>query len=189
MHFPLAEIKPDFLVAAGYKWLLSPYGFSLLYVSEQWRDARPLEESWLARADAENFAALVHYSDTYMPGARRFDVGEKCTATILPGAIAALEQLAAWGVENIADSLSAVNAKISTRLKELGFILPGESQRCPHMFGAHLPDGYSGNLVSELKEKDIYISQRGNAVRFAPHLHINNHDVKRLLDALDELVR
>jgi hypothetical protein len=34
----------------------------------------------------------------YMPGARRFDVGEKCTPTVLSGAIAALEQIKKWGV-------------------------------------------------------------------------------------------
>ena len=92
--FALAEIRPDFLVAAAYKWLLCPYGFAVLYVSEQWRDARPLEENWLAREHAEDFANLVRYSDAYMPGSRRFDGGQKCSSTILPGAIAALEQIA-----------------------------------------------------------------------------------------------
>ena len=99
MPFSIENVQPDYLIAAGYKWLLCPYGFGLLYVSERWRNARPLEETWLARDNAENFAALVKYSGTYMPGARRFDVGETCTATILPGAIAALEQIKAWGVE------------------------------------------------------------------------------------------
>lgn len=188
MPFPLSEVKPDFLVAAGYKWLLCPYGFGLLYVSDSWRNSRPLEETWLARSNAEDFAALVKYSDTYMPGARRFDVGEKCTPTILPGAIAALEQIAAWGVENIAASLSAINSKISTHLQNLGFRLPEEQQRCPHMFGAQLPNGYTGDLVSELKSRDIFISQRGTSVRFAPHLHVDEHDVQRLLEALDELM-
>ena len=187
MPFPLAEIKPDFLVAAGYKWLLCPYGFSLLYVSESWRGARPLEETWLARLNAEDFAALVQYSDTYMPGARRFDVGEKCTASILPGAIAALEQIRAWGVENIAATLSEINSGIASRLEQLGFRLPDQAQRCPHMFGAQLPNAQMGSLVSELKKRNIYISQRGNAVRFAPHLHITDHDVVRLLDSLGEL--
>jgi selenocysteine lyase/cysteine desulfurase len=189
MPFPVAEIKPDFLVAAGYKWLLCPYGFSLLYVSEQWRNARPLEETWLARNNAEDFAALVKYSDTYMPGARRFDVGEKCTPSILPGAIAALEQIQAWGVENIAASLSAINQTIAARLEQLGFHLPGETQRCPHMFGAQLPSAHTGNFVAELKKRNIYISQRGNAIRFAPHLHVSAHDVSRLVGALDELAK
>lgn len=189
MPFAFAEIQPDFLVAAGYKWLLSPYGFSLLYVSEQWRNARPLEETWLARNNAEDFAALVKYTDNYMPGARRFDVGEKCTPTILPGAIAALEQIEAWGVENIAATLSAINSTIAHRLEQLGFQLPGELQRCPHMFGARLPDTYTGNFVADMRKWNIFISQRGNAVRFAPHLHISDHDVNRLMEALGELVK
>jgi len=75
MPFSIEEIKPDFLIAAGYKWLLCPYGFGLLYVSERWRNARPLEETWLARENALDFTALVNYSDQYMSGSRRFDVG------------------------------------------------------------------------------------------------------------------
>ena len=188
MPLPLEEVQPDFLVAAGYKWLLCPYGFTLLYVSERWRDARPLEESWQARSNAEDFTALVKYSDTYMPGARRFDVGEKGTATILPGAIAALEQIQSWGVDNIAETLSAVNSRIATHLEQLGFQLPDEAQRCPHLLGALLPKGQTGNLVTALKQRNIYISQRGNALRFAPHLYINSHDETRLMEALDQLV-
>lgn len=189
MPFSVDEVQPDFLVAAGYKWLLCPYGFSLLYVAPRWRDARPLEESWLARSNAEDFTALVKYSDTYMPGARRFDVGEKCTATILPGAVAALEQIKSWGVDNIAETLAALNARIAVRLAELGCRLPEDAQRCPHMFGTQLPDSYTGNLVAELKARNIYISQRGNALRFAPHLHVSEQDMQRLLASLGESIK
>ncbi|MFC2008619.1 aminotransferase class V-fold PLP-dependent enzyme [Chloroflexota bacterium] len=189
MPLPLDEVRPDFLVAAGYKWLLCPYGFSLLYVSEQWRDARPLEESWQARSNAKDFASLANYSDTYMPGARKFEVGEKCTPTILPGAIAALEQIGAWGVDNIAETLSAINGRIGAHLERLGFRLPDEEQRCPHMLGALLPEGQTGDLVGALRKENIYISQRGNALRFAPHVYINNNDEKRLMEALDREFR
>jgi len=187
MSFSVTEIAPDFLVAAGYKWLLCPYGFGLLYVSERWRSARPLEETWLARDNAEDFTALVRYSDTYMPGARRFEMGEKCIPAILPGAIVALEQIAQWGVENIEATLSTTNARITDSLERLGFHLPAATQRCAHMFGAQLPGGYSGNVVAKLKQRDIFISQRGNALRFAPHLHITVQDVDRLVDALETL--
>jgi len=189
MPFSIDQIKPDFLVAAGYKWLLCPYGFSLMYISEQWRDSRPLEETWLARENAQDFASLVNYSDKYMPGARRFDVGEKCTETILPGAIAALEQIKSWGVSEITDSLSVINKRIGSHLEQLGFQLPKDAQRCPHMFGALLPSYYKGNLVGELKDKKIFISQRGNSLRFAPHLHINESDLNRLLETLTDLMK
>jgi selenocysteine lyase/cysteine desulfurase len=188
MPLPLADIRPDFLVAAGYKWLLCPYGFSLLYVAERWRDARPLEETWLARDNAEDITALAQYSDRYMPGARRFDVGEKCTPTILPGAIAALEQIRNWGVENIAASLAEINARISAHLQQLGCRVADETQRCPHMFGAQLPQACKGDLVAELRARNIHISQRGNSLRFAPHLHASEHDVERLIDGLKELI-
>ncbi len=189
MPFSVESVRPDFLVAAGYKWLLCPYGFSLAYVSPRWCDSRPLEETWLARDNARDFTALARYSGTYMPGARRFDVGETCTPTILPGAVAALEQIAKWGVPAIAESLSAINGRIATHLEQLGFRLPEPSQRCPHMLGARLPDGYSGNLVGELRVKNIFISQRGDALRFAPHVHVTAGDVEKLLDSLDQLVR
>ena len=32
MPFALEQVRPDFLISAGYKWLLCPYGFTLMYV-------------------------------------------------------------------------------------------------------------------------------------------------------------
>lgn len=187
--FSMDEIQPDFLTSSGYKWLLCPYGFSLLYVGEKWRDARPLEESWLARLNAEDFAGLVNYSDIYMTGARRFEMGEKCAATLLPGVIAALTQIKEWSTDMISNSLGKLNDNIIPELETMGFCLPEESLRSRHMFGAILPATFEGNLVSELMKENIYISQRGKSLRFAPHLHINDNDVDRLIENLKMHIR
>jgi selenocysteine lyase/cysteine desulfurase len=187
MPFDMAAVRPDFLVSAGYKWLLCPYGVGLMYVSAEWRNARPLEETWLARVNAADFSALVDYSDEYMPGARRFDVGEKCTA-ILPGAITALEQLQAWGVGNVARALGEINDRIAARLEALGFALPPASQRCPHIVGARLPQGFTGDFVGSLRAQHVFISQRGSSIRVAPHLHVTEPDVEQLFVALDVVV-
>jgi 4-aminobutyrate aminotransferase-like enzyme len=56
------------------------------------------------------------------------------------------------------------------------------------MFGAQLPDGQAGRLVAELKKRNIHISQRGNALRFAPYLHVADHDLARFMDSLSELL-
>lgn len=189
MELDIDTLKPDFLVAAGYKWLLCPYGFTLFYVDEKWRNTRPLEETWIARENAMDFAGLANYSDTYMPGSRRFDMGERCTPTILPGAIAALEQITTWGVPNIADSLSQINSLIAKHLMELGFEMPVEQHQCPHMIGAKVPHFYKESIVSALKSEHIFISQRGNSLRFAPHLYINDNDIDRLLNVLDRLFK
>ena len=56
------------------------------------------------------------------------------------------------------------------------------------MFGARFPERYKGNLVAELSKRNIYVSQRGNAVRFAPHLYVDAHDLDRLEVVLQEIV-
>jgi len=188
MPFDFSAIDPDFLAVSGYKWMLGQYGVSFLYVAPRWREARPLEESWLARRGAEDFAALVNPSGVYQPGARRFDVGEKGTA-LLAGTIAGLEQLRDWGVASIEESLAAINARIADGLGELGFRVAPASLRCPHMFGAEMPRGFTGDLVAALRERDVYISRRGSSLRFSPHLHVDDRDVERLLRALSSLLR
>lgn len=182
--FSMDIVKPDFFVAAGYKWLLSPYGFSLFYVDKKWHDYRPLEETWLARENSENFAELASYSGIYKKGARRFDVGETCKPTILPGAISALEQISKWGVEHISDSLLQINKIIGNHLEALGFSLMAEKNRNPHILGAIIPKNENYDFVNILRNKNIYISQRGNSIRFAPHLHITDYDIERLVLAL-----
>ena len=188
MPFSMDDIRPDFLIAAAYKWLLCPYGTAIMYVSDAWRGARPLEESWLARSNAHDFTALADYSDDYLPGARRFDVGEKAT-TQLPGVIAALEQIQAWGIGAIASHLAAINTRIASHLDALGFRLAPAAHRCPHMLGAGVPNNFASaeQVAAALRAKQIYISRRGQSLRFAPHMYVNDHDIERLLTAISEL--
>jgi selenocysteine lyase/cysteine desulfurase len=187
MPLDLARVDPDFMVAAGYKWLLCPYGFGLMYVAPRWRDARPLEETWLARAGAEDFATLVNTSDVYRPGARRFDVGETCVTTILPGAIAALEQLRAWGVARIAESLRIISEQIAPQLQAQGFGVLPATRRAPHMFGATLPDRCDQDVAGSLRQHGVFVSRRGQSIRFAPHLHVTEADLAQLAAALKRI--
>ncbi len=188
MPFAMDEVRPDFLIAAAYKWLLCPYGTAIMHVAERWHHARPLEESWLARSNAHDFTALADYSDEYLPGARRFDVGEKAT-TQLPGVIAALEQIQTWGVGAIASHLGAITARIAAHLEGLGFRLAPAAHRCPHMIGAGVPDGFASaeHVAAALRAQQIYISRRGQSLRFAPHMHVNEHDIERLLGAMSDV--
>ena len=188
MPLAMSDVRPDFLVAAGYKWLLCPYGVGLMYVAPEWRHARPLEESWLTHIEAENFAGLTKYKDAYLPGARRFDVGETCTAA-LPGAIVALEQIGAWTVDVIARTLQAINGRIATFLEQHGFALDDARLRSPHMFGALLPASFRGDFVGGLRARGVFISQRGSSLRFAPHLYVTDADIARLFQAIEDKLR
>lgn len=179
----LAAVRPDFMVAAGYKWLLCPYGFSLLYVDPRWHDERPLEESWLARSNAQDFARLADYCAEYRAGARRYDVGETCVTTVLPGAIAALRQIEQWGIAGIAARLGAITDRIAAAVAPLGYEILAPHFRSRHILGLSVA-GDPQDLIGLLRARNIHVSQRGNAIRIAPHLHVTDADVDRLIEAL-----
>ncbi|MDH5721212.1 MAG: aminotransferase class V-fold PLP-dependent enzyme [Spirochaetia bacterium] len=183
----IEKLEPDFLVAAGYKWLLSPYGFSLMYAGKKMRSQRPLEESWLARENSEDFANLVNYNDTYLPGARRFDMGEKNTATILPAVIAAFEQIKEWGIENISSHLKIINGQIIQKFEQKGFIVPDKKYLSPHLFGVYTEEERVSDIVKNLTERNVFISRRGNALRISPHLHNTERDVETFIRCIDRI--
>jgi selenocysteine lyase/cysteine desulfurase len=95
-----------------------------------------------------------------------------------------LRQILEWGVKNIAETLGLKTDKIATKAKELGYDLPPQSMRAPHMIGLSNPGGVSGDLAGKLSEKNIYVSVRGDAIRIAPHLYNSDEDLDRLFDAL-----
>lgn len=185
----IETLKPDFLIAAGYKWMLCPYGLSVFYADPKWHDARPLEETWLSRADAEVFENLVHYTDQYQIGARRFEMGQKNIPSILPGGVVALEQIADWGVSNIAETLDAINDRIVAILEPYGFSVVPKVVRSPNILGAGLEGGVPEALLAGLAERRVFLSRRGNSLRFTPHLHVDDNDLDRLSEALKAVFR
>jgi selenocysteine lyase/cysteine desulfurase len=180
----IAETQPDFVVCVGYKWLLGPFGVGCLYVAEQHRQGEPLEENWINRSGSEDFAALVDYADTYRPGARRYDVGQRTNFGLVPMAIAAAEQLLRWTVADVSASLLAVTGEVERRVVDLGLTLPSDAPRGPHMLGIDLPSDATNVLGQQLTKRGVVASVRGRSLRIAPHLHVNEHDIDRLLDAL-----
>jgi selenocysteine lyase/cysteine desulfurase len=188
MPHSVSDMQVDFLISAGYKWLLCPYGFSILYVHAKWFGARPLEETWLSRENASDFAGLVSYNAQYQKGARKFEMGQKGMPTILPGAIAALQQIQAWGIENIEKSIALRNAELAEFFSDFGFQPLPESQRVSHILGINLGET-SLNFVAALQEKQVYISQRGNSLRISPHVHVTDADVEKLKGAFRGALR
>jgi len=43
-------------------------------------------------------------------------------------------------------------------------------------------------IVTDLKDRKIFVSQRGTALRIAPHLFVSERDISRLKNALTELL-
>ena len=186
MPLDVAALRPDALVTVGYKWLLGPYSLGLLYLDPALQDGEPLEENWLARRGSDDFTRLVDYQDAYEPGARRFDVGERSNFHLVPMLLAAVEQLLEWEVPRIAATLKTVTDEIVARIETLGLSAP--QARAPHMLGLEFPPEAARRVAASLAEASVIASVRGSSLRIAPHLHVSNADVDRLVDVVASAV-
>ncbi|MEM1117449.1 MAG: aminotransferase class V-fold PLP-dependent enzyme [Bacteroidota bacterium] len=187
LPFDLEAVRPDALVCAGYKWLMGPYGMGVTVVGERFLDGRPLEETWIARAGAEDFAGLTDYEDAYAPGAVRFDVGERSNGILLPMLAAGLEQLLAWGVPEIQATCARLGNAIVEGACDLGYGAEAAAYRAGHLFGLAPPRGVDTEAVRQaLAARNVAVSVRGEAVRVSPSVYNTEADAAALLGALTE---
>jgi selenocysteine lyase/cysteine desulfurase len=184
MPFDAAAVQPDFAVAAGYKWQLSPYGTGMLYVAPRWQAGEPIEYNWLNRAGSQDFSRLIDYTDAYQPGARRFDFGECANPPLLMGACAALDLIDGWSVAAIAATLEQQTNAIAEAVAAAGLSCAPGGRRAPHFlslsFGAAVP----ADLLNNLAAANVFASVRGTSLRVTPHLYNDAEDVSALVAVL-----
>lgn len=190
MPFSVADVEPDFAAASTYKWLFGAYGISFVYVAPQHQCGRPIEENWANREGSHNFAGLSDYQDGYLPGARRFDMGERSNFALLPVAEEGLRQLLDWGVDNVAQTLSALNETLVKHFSDHGFEPIGADRRGPHLAGVRIPDTLAdiapGDLADRFRRAGVLVSVRGRSIRLAPHVYVDAQDIDRVRAILTE---
>jgi selenocysteine lyase/cysteine desulfurase len=187
LPFDVSEVRPDFLIAASYKWLLGPYGVGFMYVGEEHREGTPIEHNWINRRGSEDFAKLVDYQDAFQPGARRYDVGERSNFVLLPMAAEALRQLLDWGVENVSETIGDLTDLIERNAKQRGIAAIPKGRRARHMTGLKLGPGAPDDLATRLTHHDVFVSVRGESVRISPHIYNTEDDVGRFFDVLERV--
>jgi selenocysteine lyase/cysteine desulfurase len=178
------EVRPDFLVASAYKWLLGPYGIGFLYADEGWREGTPIEHNWINRRGSDDFSRLVGYQDAFQPGARRYDVGERSNFALLPMANEALRQILHWGVENVSATIGVLTALVERKAKDRGVEAIPAKMRARHMIGLKLGSSFPEDLAAQLAAQNVFVSVRSESVRVSPHLYNTEEDINRLFAAL-----
>lgn len=181
----LPAIDPDFAVAVGYKWMLGPYRFTYLYAAPRHQRGEPIEQAWSSRADSEDSSRLTDYRDEMAPGARRYDVGERGDYLAVPMAQAALDQILAWGVPAISESLAPLVAEVAAQAEARGIATTPTSYRAPHFIGLRLDPPPPRDLPRRLGAEGLYISLRGETLRVSPHLYNDKAEIARLFEGLD----
>lgn len=162
----------DFLVAAGYKWLLCPRGLAFFYVRpERLLEIEPWHAGWKSIEDVyERFYGLPRNLSAH---ARRLDTS--LPWLVAAGSRASLELVDRLGVERIAQHDRTLAARFCT-----GLGIPETGSPIVQVERAD-----AGLVAGRLRAAGVKCSVRAGALRFAFHLYNDEADVERALEALD----
>jgi len=183
--FDFQALQPDLLVCVGYKWLLGPYQLSFAAVGERLREALPFEQHWGNRASSSNPGSTA-YTTEYRPGARRFDGGEHANPITLPLFAEGVRQVLEWTPEAIEAYCAALTAQVQALAEDGRVHMPAPGEHAAHIVGLRAADGAAlPRILDALQQRNVRISQRGDAVRVSPYVHNTPDD----LDVFCEAVR
>ena len=183
------RLDPDFVIFPTYKWLLGPYGRAFLYVAKRHQGGIPLEQTAFGRRNvrAEN---EVYFADvSYLPDARRFDMGERDHFISMEMASIGMEMMAEWGASAVAQRLLMLTERIADGLRGFGVGVPERRLRAPHILSLSFKDGMPTGLVEGLATEGIYVAARLGRMRISPHVYNDEADADRFIAALATRLR
>ena len=178
------RLDPDFVIFPTYKWLLGPYGRAFIYVAKRHQDGVPLEQTSFGRRDvrAEN---KVYFADiSYVPDARRFDMGERDHFISMEMAAIGMEMMAEWGAAAVVQRLTMLTERIAEGVCGIGVGIPDRRFRAPHILSLGFRAGMPAGLVEGLATEGIYVAPRLGRMRVSPHVYNDEADIDRFVAAL-----
>jgi cysteine desulfurase/selenocysteine lyase len=178
----------DFIVCAGYKYLLSPWGTGFLWMRKENLDSlRPGPYNWLSQG-VESFAHLNYVDPEPAPTLSRWDSAE--AASIYNFNLTVMEASAKFVLEAgpslIRDHNQALIDYFFERLPE-GYRLASPRQASQRgVFGCieARSRGDTEFLYQMLREERFVVALREGKIRVAPHLLNSTQDIDRLLVAM-----
>jgi selenocysteine lyase/cysteine desulfurase len=188
MPLSVRNLGADFVTSSGYKWLLGPYGTGFFWASPAWMSRFPCGPFyWQALEGARNFHFLPLEDLKAAPGARRWDSAETGNFINLAAWDASLDLLGKIGADAIAEHNASLVGELIERLPRDRFVLasPAERERCgPYVcISARNPER-NRELCDKLREVQIIVSLRENALRISPYLYNTPEEIDRLIKLL-----
>jgi selenocysteine lyase/cysteine desulfurase len=101
----------------------------------------------------------------------------------------AIRQIRAWEPAAIQQYAEILTRPLTELLKAQGFSLEEDRYRSKHLFGITLPAAYDAqHILDVLRQEQIYISKRGNALRISAHVYNTPQDIDAMIKVLKEKV-
>lgn len=174
----------DAAAGAGHKWLLTPEGVGILYLSDRARDRiEPTLVGWISVPDPEDYS---NYDQGWKTGTLPWETGTGPSALIY-GLEASLKLLTENKVELIATYLESLTDHLCDEVGALKYEivssrLPGEKSQIVCL--RHRGGLSAMSLYIHLKKRGIITAPRGDRLRIAPHLYNTIEEIDTLVQNL-----
>src|SRR5271170_1744971 len=184
------ELGADFLVCAGYKWLLGPWGTGFFWAKREQLDAlRPGPFYWMAQGK-DSFSALNYVDPTPSRNADRWDAAEASTYFNfnLTAMDASVDFVLRVGPELVLEHNRKLIELLFERLpKDCAPASPLDpARRGPYgWFTARTPEK-TAELYQRLRKENVVVSMREGRIRVSPHLFNSERDIDRLINVLHD---
>jgi selenocysteine lyase/cysteine desulfurase len=175
----------DALVFSGYKWMGAGYGIAPLFVKREIFQSRGLPAvGW--RSAKEPFSMINDRLDLTTE-ARGLEQGHPPFAGIfaLRGALQLMEELS---LERIEARIHELTDYLHARIDEANIAIrsprPLEARAGITMVGVTNP----GEIAKKLKERNVFVSARGESLRVSLNYYNNRDDIDRFTSALIDVL-
>jgi len=184
------KLGADFLVCAGYKWLLGAFGTGFFWVKHDLiSKLRAAPFYWMAVAGSDNFAKLDFSNPKPAESAKRWDTPE--WASHFNFNLAALDASLEFVLRAKPETVAAHNHEL------IDFLLSrlpidrcvaatplDRKLRGPYgCFVARTPEK-TAELYRKLREQNVFVSLRESKIRVSPYLYNTIQDIDRLISVI-----
>jgi selenocysteine lyase/cysteine desulfurase len=186
----VSQLGADFMVCAGYKWLLGPFGTGFFWAkSEHFGMVRPGPFYWMALMSSHNFAALNFDDPKPAANAKRWDSPE--WASYYNFNLVAMDVSVDFVVRMGPELIAAHNRKLIEllfeRLPKDRYVLASPTdaaRRGPYGCFAARSREKTAEVYQRLRKENVVVSLREGNIRVSPHLYNTERDIDRLISVV-----
>ena len=186
----VSELGADFLVSAGYKWLLGPFGTGFFWVKhERLPRLRPAPFNWMAVEGSDNFSKLDFADPKPADSAKRWDAAEWASHFNfnLVAMDASVEFVLKVGPQTVAEHNRRLIQLLYERLPKDRCVAASPldaAKRGPYGCFAARSAEKTAELYQKLRKENVIVSLREGNIRVSPHLYNTERDIDRLISVI-----
>lgn len=184
MPFDLEAQFVDIACGASHKWLFSPEGCGIFYLSDRARQRiEPTLVGWISVEEPWDFEDT---EQKWKPNAMAWESGTG-GISLFYGLEQSLKILCEIGAENSRKYLLGLTDHLCDLLqnKDYAIVSSRETSEKSQIVCIKPKENQSSNeLAATLEKEKIIVSPRGERIRIAPHIFNNRADIERLIEFL-----